>query len=170
MRAIRVGLVLALAVGPIVAADDPARFWDGKSKTDVVLLLGEAPKSKRGADGGERLTYWLVRLREGAHPQPGLIPIQLPGVGLVGRQLDDLDTTRTTIEPTTIDDRGRPVGGGVTYTDSTSTTWNVGKKDKDGEPKKAEGLPRDRGKDVLGRVKVVFQLDAQGRVLSWSAR
>jgi hypothetical protein len=153
------GLVAALLL-PVSAGDDP---WRGKSKSDVVAALGQPTKTKKSSGGRETLVYKLIRIDKDAPPDAGMRVFELPGVGWVAKKPDPGASAETvSIEPTRVDEEGRPVAGGVTTTHSTETSWEKGQKKTSGEPGPVDE-PRRRSK-----VTVKFVLDAGGDVAEWS--
>lgn len=162
-------LTLLLAAGaltPTRAADEPDP-WIGKPAADVVALLGEASRSKQEKDGGRTLSYKLLRLEDGVLPPPGVMPLALPGVGLVGVVEPRRGSPRpgsVGLGPVELDDQGRAVGGGgLEQTASASMGWSSSKgkqQDVKGDP----GRPGTRGK-----ITVKFRVDPDGRIREWSA-
>jgi len=156
-----------LAAIPLIfaqAAPQAADPWTGRPRSEVVALLGEPDRASNGR-GGETLTYKLLRLRDGADPGPELIALDVPGVGRVARVVRTDDPFRgetVTIEPVGIDARGHAAGGGVTTERKETVSWDP----KDGPP---PSIRRPRELPVAGKVKLTFQMDAAGRVRSWSA-
>lgn len=144
-------------------APDP---WQGKPKSDVVLLLGDPAKTKRADDGTETLVYKLFLLEDAATPAPEMLVLNLPGVGLVGRPYDLRPPgvgPELTIEPLAVDRQGRRVGGGVTETETVSTEINL----KTHEKKiAAKGEPSRPG--IAKRISVSFEVGPDGRVRDWS--
>jgi hypothetical protein len=143
----------------------PARadeVWTGRSRAELVAVLGEPSSDKRTPEGGERLVYKLYRIEEGAQPA-GMIVISLPGIGLVGRPSRDRATDEELIlEPTTVGDDGQLASGGLTTTQSREITWSK----KDGM-RETGPVADERGR--LGRVKIAFELDRTGAIREWYA-
>jgi heat shock protein HslJ len=153
------GLILVCLTGLQAGEADP---WAGKNRTDVVMLLGEPNKTK-SANGGEILTYKLVRLDEGAMPPVGMRVLGVPGIrGLVGTRTPSgaINGDEVAINPTEVDGKGRGTGGGVEIEESSSISWNT--KDKQLE-RSWEDRPATRGKLTLK-----FHVSADGTIETWS--
>jgi hypothetical protein len=139
--------------------------WIGKSRAEIVHLLGEPDKAKTDRNGVETLTYKFVRVDPDAPPGPAARILHVPGVGLVARI--DKAMTRSAdpmqIEPTVLDEQGRQTSGGTTPGRSASTSYDpkTGKTTKDWD-----GLDNPV---VKGKATVKFVLDAEERVVQWSA-
>lgn len=148
------------AADPVPAEVDP---WEGKPRSEIVQLLGEPAKSKNDRYGRETLTYKFFRIDPNARLGPEVMLLQVPGIGLVGRVDEAVAAGPSTFEPPTIDEQGRPSGGGVPAgTDSASSSY---------DPKTGEVTRSGLGTEnppVKGKVKVRFVLDAGGRVEEWS--
>ncbi|MDH3627189.1 MAG: hypothetical protein OES25_05975 [Acidobacteriota bacterium] len=86
----RYGILIAIVLillSPGLAADEPTAEenpWVGKSRAEVVELLGEPQSVKRG---GERLTYKFVRVDPLTAGQVEMPLIAVPGIG-IGAQPD----------------------------------------------------------------------------------
>lgn len=158
--ALATALLLACAASPAASGDD-VDPWQGKHRSEVVAWLGEPDKVKR-KDGVESLTYRVVRLADDALPAADLRVIDLPGIGRLGRKLDGppVGDDTLTIEPTEVDRRGGARTGGVT----TSRSRSVSRSD-DGE---VRADPPLAGVPAGTKLKLRFELDASGRVTSWS--
>jgi hypothetical protein len=139
--------------------EDP---WAGKTKSDVVALLGDPTKTKDVSDGGEMLTYKFVRLEEGAVPPIGMTVLSVPGIGVVGQmpKSGSRSEGETTITPTQVDKKGRPVEGGLTTETSTNISW-----DSDG--KEVERSWEERPA-IRGKITLKFNVTAAGEIESWS--
>jgi hypothetical protein len=156
--------VVLLLVGFLAgswAGEDP---WTGKSRADVVTLLGEPKKAKTSKDGGELLVYKLVRLREGTVPEPGMSVLNVPGVGVVGlwaapQSMSDVEAG---IAPTTVDRHGRSAegGAGAPAPEEASISWDLDKKEV---TRSWEERPA-----IKGKVTLKFQVNAAGEIESWS--
>ena len=156
LRVLTVCVTAAAALAPAWGGDaesEPKDLWKGKHRTDVVALLGEPSKTKKTPDGGTVLIYKLIRVGDKAVPGPSFRVLDLPGVGLVGRQVKNEDPSYseiTTIEGGS-DDEGRPVSPGV--------------------PKTGERIgpaPPQKGPRSGGKVRLEISLDASGIVEDWS--
>jgi len=167
LRSIALALVTTLAVaGASVSGQDTDEKdpWTGKSRSEIIRLLGEPDKTKKSGNGTETLVYKLYRVDPDVPPSPAALLLHVPGVGLVARV--DKRLTRAAdpmqIEPTELDEQGRRVGGGTSPSRSASTSYNTdtGKveKDWDGPDNPA----------VKGKIALKFVLDAEGRVTKWS--
>lgn len=146
----------AAAQGP--GGDDP---WKGKTRDEVVQLLGEPDKVANAGRDGERLTYKLLQVDPADLIQPGLRLIPVPGVGLVGQASKTRSGTDTlAIGPTEYDDKGRPTGGGIASSESVTMSYDpkTGKVERSGP----DNPP------PAGRLKLRFVLGADGRVVDWS--
>ena len=140
-------------------AEDP---WRGKSRADVEAMLGVPDKIKKGQEG-ETLVYKMLRFAEDAEPTPGMVLLELPGVGLVGRvpEFDDPRYRETTsIEPSGYDEQGRPVAGGVSTSSSYSKSIHIGKDDNPPDP-------TPNAPESVGKAKLVFHI-AGDHVRDWS--
>jgi len=157
-------LTATLAADPAAnqAAEDP---WIGKHRAKITNLLGEPTKSKKTDDGGETLTYKLLRLDENVTPGRDIIVLHVPGVGLVGKKHrpDSAPEESIEIEPSGLDGEGRMVGGGLTTENSSSRTWDPKTGEKTGDWPERDGKPATRGK-----FKLQFVLDPNGIVIDWS--
>lgn len=154
-----VGCLVGVWAAEPAEDDDP---WAGKTRSDVVTLLGEPTKTKRVAAGGEVLTYKLVRLEEGAVPPAGMTILNVPGIGVVG-QMPKAGAAKpgdATITPTQVDEKGRPVEGGVTTEESLTISW-------DADTKEVERSWEERPA-IRGRVTLKFNVTAAGGIESWS--
>jgi hypothetical protein len=136
--------------------------WQGKPRSEVVTLLGEPDKTTRSKEGST-IVYRLFRIEQGAPADPELVPVLVPGVGLVARrseQSDPFGGRSTTFEPTVLDEEGHP-SGGLTTTESRSVTWSK----KEGATVRSEGSQRAA---THRRVKLAFHLDGVDRVRDWT--
>ena len=165
-RAAAAGALFGLAWLAAWTADPPAPQtdpWKGQPRAEIIRLLGEPDKVKKGSGGSETLTYTFYRIAPDAPPHPDALLLNVPGVGLVARIDRSAAPDPLTVDPPQYDEQGRPAGGGVTRTSSTSTSY---------DPKTGEVSHSSSGPDnplVAGKVKVRFTLDAGGRVTDWSA-
>ena len=165
----RLSLLLLLVVGlvltSLVAADqNDTNAWKGAHRDDVVAILGQPNKAKKSGDG-EVLQYKLFRMHVDSRPGPGVLLIEVPGLGLVGRPSDEFDPFEgqsIAVEPSEIDGEGHLVAGGLSTTHSASGEWS----------KKAGGIDGPHAParhPVLGKkVKLKFKLNADGRVVDWT--
>jgi hypothetical protein len=158
------GAVVCLAG---VCAAEPAKNedpWAGKTKSDVVALLGDPTKTKQIAEGGEELTYKFKRLEEGAVPPVGMTVLNVPGIGVVAQVPKTVSRGEgdTTITPTRVDKKGRPVEGGVTTEESTNISWGT-------DGKKVERSWEERPA-IRGKVTLKFNVTAAGEIASWSVK
>ena len=158
MRAFSIVLALLALALPAIAADDP---WVGRTRDEVVVALGEPAKAKLSKDGSGRLVYKFHRLREGAIPGSRMMPVAVDGVGTVYRILPR-EEGDLAFEPTTIDDDGKPVAGGVRRNEGGGSSYDPKTREfeKDWDP--ADDVA------VAGKVKLTFEIGADGRVAAWS--
>jgi len=157
-------LVVSGAGGSETESADPDP-WTGKSRPEIVQLLGEPDKTKAARDGVETLTYKFYRVDPDAPPGPAALLIHVPGVGLVARVNKDMtrDAAPMYIDPTVLDEQGRRTSGGASPSQSASTSYDP----KSGEMTKTwDGLDNPV---VKGKATVKFVLDTDGRVIEWSA-
>lgn len=156
-------VVLLLLFVPATAGDqkkdeDP---WIGKTRAEVVDLLGKAHKAKAGRDG-EKLTYKFFRIDPDAPVPLDMRLIPVPGLGVVAKAGDPAvdDGTNVAIGPTEFDKHGRATSGGVAVQQSATATYNTstGKFDQSGP----------RGSVVRGKVKLQLTFDRSGKVVDWS--
>jgi hypothetical protein len=159
-------MLLASALCGAFAEEEQKRgdAWVGKSRRDVVTLLGQPTKSKRAKDGAETLTYKLVLIDESAPPTADILVLNLPGVGLVGqvvRQTGPLGSV--TIDPLELDREGRPTGGGVSSDASSTTSWDV----RSGE-KRTTTTGEKAKPSIRGKVTVRFEVGGDGVVRDWT--
>lgn len=154
-----IGCLVGVWAAEPVPDDDP---WAGKTESDVVTLLGEPTKTKDVADGGRVLTYKLVRLAEGAVPPTGMTVLNVPGIGVVGQMPKPgaVKAGDTTIAPTRVDARGRPIEGGVTTEESLTMSWDP----DTGEVERSW----EEGPAIRGKVTLKFHVTADGGIESWS--
>lgn len=157
-------LVGAGALGSEAESTDPDP-WKGKSRPEIVQLLGEPDKAKTDRDGIETLTYKFFRVDPDAPPGPAAILIHVPGVGLVARVDKKLtrDADPMYIDPTVLDEQGRRTSGGASPSQSASTSY---------DPKSGEMTRTWDGQEhpvVKGKATVKFVLDSDGRIVEWSA-
>jgi hypothetical protein len=154
-----VGCLVGVWAAEPASDDDP---WAGKTKSDVVTLLGDPTKTKDVADGGQVLTYKLVRLAEGAVAPAGMTVLNVPGLGVVGQMPKSGATVEgdTTITPTEVDKKGRPAGGGVTTEETVSVSWDT-------DTKEVERSWEDRPA-IRGKVTLKFHVTESGEIESWS--
>lgn len=139
--------------------------WTGKTRAEIVHLLGEPDKAKTDGSGVETLTYKFFRVDPDAPPGPAAQILHVPGVGLVARI--DKSLTRSAdpmwIEPTVLDEQGRQTSGGTTPTRSDSASY---------DPKSGVTSKSWEGSDnpvVKGKATVKFVLDTDDRIVKWSA-
>lgn len=160
--AVRVStLILAATVALAAFAAEPPDPWVGKSRAEVVERLGEPTKEKSARDGTLALVYRLHRLREGAVPGPRTIVVEVPGVGTLVRVLPR-DMEEAVLEPTAIDGDRALKPGGIAEQRGGSTTYDAktGEIRRDWDP--------DDSSEVGRKVKLTFELGADGRVEAWS--
>jgi hypothetical protein len=166
LAALLVTTFLTPGPGGAFAEDEQkeADAWVGKSRGDVVSLLGQPTKSKRAKDGVETLTYKMVLIDESATPTPEILALNLPGVGLVGRvdkQRGPMDSV--VFDPLEVDREGRPTGGGVNSGGSSSTQWDLKTRESNttttGEKAKSA---------IRGKVTVQFEVGGDGVVRDWN--
>ncbi len=158
MRQVSIVLALLALALPAIAADDP---WVGRTRDEVVVALGEPSKAKVAKDGSGRLTYKFHRIREGSVPGPRMIPVTVDGVGTVFRILPR-EEGDLHFEPTSIDDDGNPVAGGVRRDPGGSTSFDPKTREFEKSWDPADDV------EVAGSVKLTFEFGADGRVASWS--
>jgi hypothetical protein len=167
MRLFALALLATLTVAGTALAEketDETDPWTGKSRSEVIQLLGKPDKTKKSGNGTETLVYKLYRVDPDVPPSPAALLLHVPGVGLVARV--DKRLTRAAdpmqIEPTELDEQGRRVGGGTTPSRSASTSYNpeTGKVEKDWDG--PDNPP------VKGKLSLKFFLDAAGRVTKWT--
>jgi hypothetical protein len=146
----RVLTVLALAV---LSSTDPTPF-EGRTRDEIVKLLGRPSSSSREADGSERLVYKLRRLEEGV-PSPDMAVVTVPEHGTLVRQLPpEPPLEQATVSPA-LDEYGRPI-----LTQELEVTFGEDGLEK---PEKPSAGPR------LGKkVRLTLELDASGKVRSWT--
>jgi hypothetical protein len=157
-------LVVSGAGGSETESTDPDP-WTGKSRREIVQLLGEPDKTKADRDGVETLTYKFYRVDPAAPPAPAALLIHVPGVGLVARVDKHMtrDADPMQIDPTVLDEQGRRTSGGASPSQSASTSYDP----KSGEMSKTwEGLDNPV---IKGKATVKFVLDTDDRVVEWSA-
>ncbi len=154
--------LMAAAAGARAAGAAEPDPWRGKSRAEIVTLLGEPHKTTRGAAGAETLTYRLVRLDESAIAPQGMSVLNLPGIGIVGRMhdIDPRDGREVSMGPTELDKRGRGTGGGIEEEQSFDVTWNSDK----GQLERSW----DERSAIRGRLKLVFELGPAGAIERWS--
>jgi hypothetical protein len=140
-------------------APDP---WHGKTRSDVLTLLGEATKTKESADGRSVLIYKLLRLHEGAVAPTGMTILDVPGIGIVGQmqQPGALKGGEVDILPTETDKQGRGTGGGLTEEEKLTISW-------DPDTKKTERSWDDRPA-IRGKLTLQFRLTPTGEIESWA--
>jgi hypothetical protein len=171
-RLIALAATAILAAAGAVAAEpettDPDA-WTGKSRPEIVQLLGEPDKTKTDREGVETLTYKFYRVDPDAPPGPAALLIHVPGVGLVARVDKDLtrDADPMQINPTVLDEQGRRVSGGASPSRSASSTWDKQHKIGGGETTQPWEGPDNPA--IKGKATVKFVLDTDGRVVEWSA-
>jgi len=157
-------LVGAGALGGEAESTEPDP-WTGKSRPEIVQLLGEPDKAKTDRDGVETLTYKFFRVDPDAPPGPAAVLIHVPGVGLVARVDKKLtrDADPMYIDPAEFDEQGRRTSGGASPSQSASTSY---------DPKSGEMTKTWDGHDnpvVKGKATVKFVVASDGRVIEWSA-
>jgi hypothetical protein len=158
-------VMVALATVP-VRGEEPGREgdpWKGKTRDEVVEQLGEPNKNKKAGRDGETLTYKFFRMNPTDIGRSGLRVMPVPGVGLVGVKAPGAgDDTPMSIGPTEFDgETGRPAGGGISTSESVSRTY-------DPETDKMVVTGDTPGNTPARKIKMVFVLDANGRVKDWS--
>lgn len=147
------------AAGP--ATEDP---WKGKHREEVVSLLGE-PTKHRVSKHGETLFYSFVRVDPAAPPDDGALLLYVPGVGLVAKVLDVRGPlVAVPGGPLDTDEQGRPLGGGAAPPETVTVTRNLETGEVRWLPAEDPGAPL-----MVGKVKLRFDLDREGRVARWSA-
>ena len=151
-------LVLALVAPAVHAANDP---WIGRSRDEVVVVLGEPDRAKVADEGSGRLVFKFHPLREGAVPGPRRMPVTVDGIGTLFRVLP-LEPDDSAFEPTTIDHDGAMVPGGVRGSRGGSTSF-----DPDTREVETDRGPADNV-EVAGKVKRTVEFDADGKVMRWS--
>jgi len=162
-------LITLLATGGLAAGDTapgPEDPWIGKPSDEIVSVLGAPEKTKKIRGNGRIWTYKLLLLDETSVLDPSLRVVDVPGVGVVGR-FDDRPrgvAVETTVEPTTFDKEGRPIGGGPSRTVSNSASWNpdTGELKRSYDPDEPEIATR------AGKITVKFTIDDDGHVTEWS--
>lgn len=160
LRAALVVSVLVAGAGPVLSAGDP---WLGRSRDDVVALLGEPSKAKPSAHGAT-LTYKLARPHTERPAPPGGRVISVPGVGVVVRMPEPGAPAARgeSLGSIEVDEHGRPLGTGVEQPpEEYSVTWSKG-----GERTVESTFeePPALGKKLT----LKFELDAAGLVAGWS--
>jgi hypothetical protein len=155
-------VVVCLSGERVAAAEPPEDPWKGKTRSDVITLLGDPTKTKKTDDRGSVLIYKLLRLQEEAIPPPGLTVLDVPGIGVVGQMQTTRTMTGTDVDilPTEVDKQGRGTGGGVTEEENVSISW-----DKDG--KKVERSWEERPA-IRGKLTLKFNIAPGGEIESWS--
>ncbi|NIM01690.1 MAG: hypothetical protein GTN89_12845 [Acidobacteria bacterium] len=137
--------------------DDP---WVGKTRAEVLELLGKPNRAKRSG-GGEKLTYKFLRLDPSAPAKLDVRMIAVPGIGVVA-QATKIDTggVSTHVGPTEVDEQGRPVHDGPGMTETHSMEY---------DPKTGRLERSDlQSSTAKGKVKLRLTLGADGRVTEWS--
>jgi len=86
----------------------------------------------------------------------------VPGIGLVAKIGKGGNADTLSMEPPILDEQGRPAGGGLTRTSSAGSSYDL----ETGEVKHTAS--ESDNPEVRGKVKVRFELDAQGIVRDWS--
>ncbi|HXV76875.1 MAG TPA: hypothetical protein VD788_11225 [Candidatus Polarisedimenticolaceae bacterium] len=162
-----VGLLLLSVASraPAAEADAPRQDpWKGKTRSEVVGLLGEPDKTKTDKQGVLSLTYRFNRIDPMAPSQPDAIFLQVPGVGVVAR----IDKSRRpppdamTIEPPQFDEQGRQTAGGVSETRSATTSYDIDSKEVSHSTSASAGPPGG------SRVTLRFEIGSDGRVVDWT--
>jgi hypothetical protein len=140
--------------------EDP---WIGKPRSDIVAILGEPDKAKRSAAGTEAMVYKMFVVGADVEPRADMVLVDLPGIGPVGRILPGPSESEEsiTIEPSGLDESGRPTGG-LTRSRSYETSVELGR-DK-AKPPRTEATPEPKRR---GKIKVTFELGPDGRVETW---
>ena len=159
MRSTLLVAFLLVSLLPLAAADlDP---WIGKSRDDLLAVLGEPNKTKK-SDAGQLLVFKLVRLEEDSPPPSGMQVLKVPGVkGMLGlmppKALVPTADSVSTMGPE--DKYGRGGGGDVETSESHSISWS-----------KEDGLERswDEQPAIRGRLTLKFTVDAAGNIVDWS--
>lgn len=161
------GFLPSLA-GEAAAEHKEGDFFTGKERREIVVLLGEPAKTK-SVKSGEILSYKLVRLDDHTAPTAGMRVLDLPGIGVVGKieraggsPADDA----MVVDPSLVDSKGRPAGGGLTGVQSAEASWDTKTREmkRPPEPQRPEAPPKG------GRIKLEIRLDAGGRVQDWSIK
>jgi len=138
--------------------EDP---WIGKTRAEVVEMLGKPQKVGRPGRDGERLTYKFFRIDPELPLPLDMRMILVPGLGMVAAAGTPAtgNSADVAIGPTEFDKHGRGTTGGNT-TESVSRTYELesGKLEHSGPQRSA----------VLGKVKLLLVLDRGGLVTSWS--
>lgn len=137
-------------------------LWRGKPDSEVVALLGEPHKTKRGKDGGRTLTYKLLLMEHGAIAPLGTMVVGLPGVGLVGiperRRAQGVEGSFAPGAPD-VDEYGR------LSTDSSSVSTHY-------DPKSGERPTTMTGSsetpEFIDKITVRFEVGADGRIAEWN--
>ena len=77
---LRIACVLLACLPGLRAADPPPAEdpWTGKSRDDLLTLLGEPTKKKADGKGSELWAYKLVRLDPDLPPEPGVMVLERP--------------------------------------------------------------------------------------------
>jgi len=153
---------LVRAAEPGAPAEDS---WAGQPREAIEAILGDADSVKPVGGGETQLVYKMRRLAPGEPVGEGVVVFQLPDGGLAGRVLHGRMTNeKVGLEPSALDEHGRPVPGGFSRSESQSASVQVGR----GKERKLETDPFSvTGPPVQGRVKVVFVVGADGRVARW---
>lgn len=165
---IRCALLLVGAASVFAAGSEtapaPPDPWVGKRKADAIALLGEPDKSKQHRGGGETLVYKLIRVGADFDPRTPARLVELPGVGLVGRVDKSRSPGALGLEPSSLDDEGRLIPGGVAESRSASASYDpkTGKTERSGLGDPPLAPPGG------GKFKLTLELDAQGMVTDWS--
>jgi hypothetical protein len=162
----RIGLHVAcvlLVCLPVLRAEDPPLAedpWTGKSRDDVLTLLGEPTKKKADGKGFEQWTYKLVRLDPDLPPQPGVMVLNVPGIGMVGRLPEPgILTGSMTLESSGYDKEGNLRSGGWQPEEGASVSYG-----KDG---KTVEYTDEKTPSVQGKLTLKFYLTG-GRIERWS--
>lgn len=165
-NAILTTAILLLAAIPVWAVDEESEKkdpWVGKTRAEVVELLGEPQKvKKKNAKQGAQLTYKFLRIDPSAPGQLTTPLTMVPGVGIVAKpQQGPEGSTALEIHGTSFDEQGRPTSvGGFAPVETSSATYEpkIGRIVRDGPDAR---LPS-------GKVKLRLVLDDEGRVVEWS--
>ena len=160
------GCVAAVAACGVMQSADPVE-WVGRPAADLAALFGEADKTERRSDGSTRLTYKVYRLGRRPASAEGLIVIELPGVGWIGRPIarSTPSAAAVGIEPLELDETGLRTNGGVSREETYERS--LGKGEDRSEPRQPDAAPAPRHR---GKLKLAFEIGAGGLIESWSAK
>lgn len=158
-----VGLVAALVACAVARSDEPLA-WVDRPASDLDALFGPADKAKRRGDGSTRLTYKVYLLAERPESPAGLVAIELPGVGWIGRPIVRVAPAADVvgIDPIELDESGQRTGSGTGRTESYERSIGKGEASPAPAPDPPP-MPPHRGK-----LKLIFEVGADGLVDSWT--